>query len=129
MIAPKFAFRLFALAALVTLTPALVRAGEPTALRVVIVETSDVDGYVKEIEKAKAMMKRLEIPGQVRIWKARFAGDKTGSIAVGLEYPNLSELAKAEVRMAADAEYSAWLKSLDKIRKVVSDSIYYELKP
>jgi len=29
--------------------------------------------------------------------------------------------------MASDAELSAWLKSLDKLRKIVSDSIYTEL--
>lgn len=129
MTTPKIAFRLFALVALVALMPAVVRAAEPIALRVVIVQTTDTDAYVKELDKAKTMMKRLEIPAQLRVWKARFAGEETGSIAVALEYPNLTELAKAEAKMAADAEYSAWLKGLDKVRKVVSDSIYYELKP
>jgi hypothetical protein len=129
MVAAKTVLRLSALVALVALAPAVVRAAEPTALRVVIVQVTDMDAYVKEIDKARAMLKRLEIPAQVRVWKARFAGQDTGSVVVALEFPNLTELAKGEAKMAADADYMTWLKGLDKVRTVVSDSIYYELKP
>jgi hypothetical protein len=31
--------------------------------------------------------------------------------------------------MQTDPELSAWLKGLDEIRKIVSDSLYDELKP
>ncbi len=129
MVTTKTVFRMFALVALVALLPASVRAAEPTALRVVVVETTDADAYVKEIEKGKALMKRMELPGQIRVWKARFAGDRTGTVVVAIEYANLTELAKAEDQMTADKDYMAWLKGLDKVRKVISDSIYYELKP
>jgi hypothetical protein len=129
MLTAKTVLRLFAVVALGALTPAIVRAAEPAALRVVIVQVTDQDAYVKEIDKAKAMIKRLEIPAQIRIWKARFAGQETGSVAVALEFPNLTELAKGEAKMAADEEYSTWLKNLGKLRKIVSESIYFELKP
>jgi hypothetical protein len=129
MLTAKIVLPLFAVVTLVSLMPAAVRAAEPAALRVVFVQTSDQDAYVKELEKAKAMIKRMEIPAQIRIWKARFAGDQAGQIAVALEFPNLTELAKAEAKLAADAEYSAWLKDLGKMRKVVAESIYFELKP
>jgi hypothetical protein len=31
--------------------------------------------------------------------------------------------------MASDADLRAWLQSLDKLRKIVSDSIYSEVTP
>ncbi len=128
MITAKTVFRLFVLVAFIAVLPPLVHAAEPVALRVVFVQTTDAPAYIAEIEKGKALMKKLEVPVQVRVWKARFAGSDAGGIAVGLEFPNLTELAKAEAKLNADADYVAWLKGLDKVRKVVGDSVYYELK-
>jgi hypothetical protein len=129
MINRRTVCRSFAVILAVVFTSALVHAAEPVALRVVFVEVTDADAYVKEIERGKALMKRMESPGTIRVWKARFAGREAGSVAVAIEFPNMTELAKAEARLAADPEWMAWLKGLDKVRKVVSDSVYYELKP
>ncbi|MCI0619199.1 hypothetical protein L0244_40025, partial [bacterium] len=60
---------------------------------------------------------------------ARFAGDETGTVVASAEYPDLAALAADDARMAENAELREWLKGLDKIRKIVSDSIYTELKP
>jgi len=46
-----------------------------------------------------------------------------------VEYPNLEALAKDDAKMASDPELKSWLQSLDKLRKVVSDSVYNELTP
>ena len=129
MIAAKTVFRLFALVAFIAVLPPLAHAAEPIALRVVFVQTDNSSAYLAEIEKGKALMKKLDVPAQLRVWKARFAGNDAGGIVVAIEYPNLTELAKAEAKLNADADYVAWLKGLDKVRKVVGDSIYYELKP
>jgi len=48
---------------------------------------------------------------------------------VAIEYANLEALAKDDVKLSTDPELRAWLQSLDKLRKVVSDSIYEELMP
>ena len=46
-----------------------------------------------------------------------------------VEYPSLEALARDDARMASDPELRAWLQSLAKLRKIVSDSIYEELVP
>lgn len=97
-------------------------------LRVVVVQTSDVSGYVKAIEDGQALLKKKGSPVQLRVWMARFAGSDAGSVVVSAEYPNLEALAKDVALMSNDADLSAWLASLGKMRKIVSDSIYEELK-
>jgi hypothetical protein len=37
-------------------------------------------------------------------------------------------MAKDEQTVEADADYQTWFKGLDKLRTIVSDSIYNELK-
>jgi len=108
-------------------TPLL--AEDATVLRVVVVQTDTPDAYVKEMEKGRAHMKRLESTGKIRVWKAKFAGQDAGNIVVSIEYPSLAALAKDDEKTAADPAYRAWLKDLDKMRKIVSDSLYTESKP
>lgn len=103
------------------------QVAEAVVLRVVTVETANVDAYASEIAKAKPMLKRMGIETAARVWKARFAGSDAGAVVVSLEFADLEALAKAEAKMATDAEYSAWLAGLAKMRKVVSESIYYEV--
>lgn len=124
----KFALAMLGLT-LCLATSNLVLAAEPTALRVVVVETQNVDAYIKELAKGQALLKKLQSPATIRVWRARFAGPNAGAIIVSVEYPNLAAVASDDAKIAASAEYSAWLKGLDKLRKVVSDSLYQELKP
>ena len=116
---------------LIGLAAALLFAGVANAgtMRVVVVETSDVAAYVKALEAGKALLKKKGSPSELKVWIARFAGTEAGSVAVTIEYPSLEALAKDDAMMRGDAELSAWLGSLSKIRKIVSDSIYEELKP
>jgi hypothetical protein len=107
--------------------PAL--AVDQVVLRVVSVQTDDVDGYLREINKGKALLKRLGSPSVVRVWRARFAGENAGRLVVSVEYPSLVAFAADETKVSADAEYQAWIKGLSKVRRVVSDSLYNELKP
>lgn len=102
-------------------------AAEAATLRVVVVQTSDLAAYVKAVQDGQALLKRKGSPATLRVWKARFAGADAGAIAVAVEYPNLEALAKDTDRMASDPELRAWLQGLDKLRKIVSDSIYEEL--
>ncbi len=106
---------------------ALAGPAQATVLRVVVVETDNVSGYVAELKKGQQLMKRLGSSGQIRVWRARFAGQDTGTVVVSVEYPSLVVLAQDDAKAAADAEWAAWLKGLDKYRKIVSDSTYDEL--
>jgi len=116
---------------LIGLAAALLFAGTANAatMRVVVVETSDVAAYVKALEEGKALLKKKGSPAALHVWYGRFAGPDVGHVAVTIEYPSLEALAKDDNMMRSDAELSAWLAGLNKIRKIVSDSIYEELKP
>jgi hypothetical protein len=102
-------------------------AAAPTVVRVIVVQTDNLDAYLKELERGRALLKRLEIPEEIRVFQARFAGPETGAVVVTVEFPSMAALAEAESKTAADAEYQTWLKGLDKLRKIVSDSLYNEL--
>ncbi len=101
-------------------------AQKATVLRVVVVKTDDPAGYAQQIEKGKQVMKSLGVPDQVRVWQARFAGSDTGMVVVTIEYPNMAAFAEAATKTEASSDYRAWLKGLDKVRKIVSDSLYTE---
>jgi hypothetical protein len=104
-------------------------AAHATILRVISVQTDDVGAYVKQLEHGQALLKKLGSPAVLRVWRARYAGPDAGAIVVSVEYPDLVAFAADDKMVSADAEYSAWLKGLAKMRKIVSDSLYDELKP
>lgn len=118
----------FVLAILATPVPAL-RAADTPVQRVIVVQTDDVAGYLKELETARAITKRLQGSGVIRAWRARFAGLDAGAIVVSIEYPSLIVMARDEEKAQADPEERALLARLAKMRKIVSDSLYDELKP
>ena len=101
-------------------------AQKATVLRVVVVKTDDPAAYAQEIEKGRQVMKSLGVQGQTRVWQARFAGPDAGMVVATIEYPNMAAFADAVAKTNASSEYQAWIKGLDKIRKIVSDSLYTE---
>jgi hypothetical protein len=99
-------------------------------LRVVAVQTSEVAAYTKAVlTDGQALLKRKGSPAQFRVWQATFAGEDAGTVVVSVEYPNMEALAKDMAMLRSDPELLAWLAGLGKMRKVLSDSIYEELKP
>jgi len=96
-------------------------------LRVLVVSTEDVSRYVHELDHGRGILKRLGITVQTRVWRATFAGPEAGSVVVTQEYDSFAAFADAVKKTGADAEYSQWIMSLDKIRKIASDSLYQEL--
>jgi hypothetical protein len=104
-------------------------AAEAGVLRVVVVEASDAAAYAKALEQGKTLMKAKGLPADIRVWRARFAGDRAGSVVAAIEYPSLEALAKADATMNSDPELKAWLAGLSNVRKIISDSIYDEVKP
>lgn len=102
-------------------------AAHATTLRVVMVETQDAAAYAKAVETLEATLKSKGSQVTIRIWRATYAGPETGAIVVSAEYPSLAALAKDNDLMASDADLKAQMGALDKIRKIVSDSIYNEL--
>jgi hypothetical protein len=102
-------------------------AQKTTVLRVVVVKTDNVAAYLQGLEQAKEVMKKIGLTQQLRVWQATFAGPNAGSIVVAIEYANMAAFADADAKTHADKDYQAWLKSMEKIRTIISDSLYKEL--
>ncbi|HTS55383.1 MAG TPA: hypothetical protein VMH26_19100 [Burkholderiales bacterium] len=105
-------------------------AQDAPVMRVIVVQTDNPSAYIKEVlETGRGHLKRLESTGNLRIWKAKYAGSNAGSVIVAIEYPSLTALAEDDKKAAADPALGAWVRSLDKMRKIVSDSLYSEARP
>jgi hypothetical protein len=96
-------------------------------MRVITVKSDNVSAYMQQLETGRAMMKRLGVSMQLRVFRATFAGPNTGTIVVTQEYPSWAALADSQAKTAADPEFSKWLKNLDSVRTITSDSLYREL--
>ena len=105
--------------------PAL--ADSTVVLRVISVKTDDVTAYVHELDKGRQIIKRLGLSVQTRAWRATFAGPNAGTIIVSQEFASMMACADAMTKTGADPEYTQWIKNLDKMRTIVSDSLYREL--
>src|SRR5881394_2232364 len=101
-------------------------AQKSTVLRVLVIKTDNVAGYVQELDKGQTLLKKLGVQEQLRVWQAKYAGPEAGSVVVSIEFPSMSALVDFETKSSASPEFRDWLKSLDKIRKIVSDSLYTE---
>jgi hypothetical protein len=102
-------------------------AQKTTVIRVVIVKTDNPAAYAQALEEGKAIMKKAGLPANIHVYQATYAGPDTNAVAVSIEYPSMVALAEAEAKLRADKDYGTWIKGLDKIRTIVSDSIYREL--
>jgi len=101
-------------------------AQKATVLRVVTIKTDNVPAYVAEIEKGRQVQKSLGLSAVTRVWQARFAGPEAGTVVVSIEYPNMAAFAADTAKADASPDYQNWLKGLNKIRTIVSDSLYSE---
>ena len=104
-------------------------AADSTVLRVLAVQTSDVQGYTREVEALQALYRKSGQPVTLRVWRATYAGPDTGTIVVTAELPNLAALAKMADSMRSNAEISAEMNKIGGMRKIVSDSLYELLTP
>jgi hypothetical protein len=101
-------------------------AQKATVVRVVVVKTDNPAAYAQELEKGRQIMKGLGVQATTRVFQARFAGPEAGAVVVSIEYPSMDSFADAYKKTSASSDYQNWLKDLDKVRKIVSDSLYTE---
>ena len=121
--------RILAFAALLLASSIFALDARATVLRVVTVQTDNADAYLQELGRGQALIKKLGGSAVLRVWRARFAGPNAGAIVVSIEYPDLITFANDEKKVTETPEYQEWLKGLAKVRKVLSDSLYEEMKP
>ena len=104
----------------------LASSAHATLQRVVVIQTDNVDAYVKELQKGQDLLNKMGSVQKLRVWRPRFAGTDAGTITVCIEYANLAAMAEDDKKVGAHAEFQAWLKQLGKMRKIISDSLYEE---
>ena len=103
-------------------------ADEHSTLRVVVVQTDDVEAYAAQLSEGNKMLTRVDSNFIMRAWQATFSGDTTGSVVVAVEYPgSLSDFAQAWEKALADEALAEWLAGLSGLRTIVSDSLYNEM--
>jgi hypothetical protein len=104
-------------------------ADDHSTLRVVRVQTDDVGAYVAQLSEGKKLIKAVDDKFTIRSWQATFAGEATGAVIVGIEYPgSFGEFAMAWEKLVADPMVGAWLGGLSGLRTIVSDSLYKEFQ-
>ena len=102
-------------------------ADDSSTLRVVRVQTDDVGAYIAQLTEGKKLINAVNDKFTIRAWQATFAGDATGSIIVGVEYPgSFGEFAVAWEKLVADPKVGAWLSGLSTLRAITSDTLYNE---
>ncbi|PCI33961.1 MAG: hypothetical protein COB54_02890 [Alphaproteobacteria bacterium] len=102
-------------------------AADPV-IRVLVVKSDHPAAYVQELETGKKILKKLKAKGEIRVWYASFAGPETGTVVVTVEWKDLSEFAADSKKINGSEEMTAWVKGLDALRTILSDSLYNELK-
>jgi hypothetical protein len=121
--------KVIAFAALLLVSSIFALDARATVLRVVTIQTDNADAYLQELGRGQALIKKLGGSAVIRAWRARFAGPDAGTIVVSIEYPDMITFANDEKKVTETPEYQEWLKGLAKVRKVLSDSLYDEMKP
>lgn len=104
-----------------------VAADDGSTLRVAVIQTSDAGGYIAQLAEGKKLIHAVDKKFTIRAWQATFAGDATGTVIVGVEYPgSFGEFGVAWEKLISDPAVGAWLTGLSSLRTIVSDSIYNE---
>ncbi len=132
MIRQRVGVLLVAALIIVALAGRSMAADAPKVLNVIAVKVKgDQSVYLEKVKKLNAVMKRLESGGTIRVWRATMAGENAGTIYVGIEYPNLETLAKANAKSQADEEWNRLVKEMDTsgIREVIANSLLVEVTP
>ena len=116
---------------LVSAVPVVASADANTVLQVtaVQVKAGQMDAYLAKVKQLQAIIKRLGASGTTRVWEATLAGDGTGTVVVGVEYPSLAAYAESTTKVSADAEWQKLMAGLDDLRTVVDRSLYRERTP
>jgi hypothetical protein len=104
-----------------------VHADDAPVMRIIMAQADDAGAYIDDVlETGRGHLARLDSVGKLRVWRAKFAGSNAGTVIVAIEYPSLVAYAEDDRKMSADAAYMSWARGLDRVRRIVSDSLYTE---
>lgn len=93
------------------------------------VKSGKLDTYRQRLASGQAITQRLGLKGRMRAWHAVLAGPATGSVAVGVEYPDLATYVAEQAKLAGDPEWQKLVSGLDEIRTLGGRWLYQEITP
>lgn len=103
-------------------------ADDHSTMRVVVVETDDVEAYVAQLKIGNKLIKAQDENWNMTAWLSTFSGPNTGNVIVAVQYPGgLSDFAAAWEKNMTNDEINEWLDGLGDLRTIVSDSLYAEM--
>jgi hypothetical protein len=116
------------------ITPNPAESPKPGSGGVLVTTAVDVEPgmlaeYKERLSKGQSILERLELKGAMRMWQAELAGANTGSVVVGVEYPDLSTYVSEQSQLNGDAEWQELLGGLSDIRSLAGRSMYQEITP
>jgi hypothetical protein len=103
-------------------------ASAATIARVIGVQVTDIKAYAHEVDVLQGQFKKAGVAVTIHIWRARFAGSEAGTLIVAIEMPDLATLAKVDELQKSNPEIAATMQRIGPLRKIVSDSLYDEVK-
>lgn len=128
-----FTHGLMALGVIVLLAQAGHAADPPKVLNVLAVKVKggQEDAYLQKVKALNAIIARLQTGGTMRVWRATQAGDATGTLYVGIEYPSLESFAKGMTKTGADDEWRKLVREVDAsgMRELLGNSLMVEVTP
>lgn len=104
-------------------------AGSVLLLTGVNVKPGKLEEYRQRVGSMKAISDRLKLGGRTRMWRADVAGTDTGSVAVGIEYPDLATYVAEQDKLTGDPEWQKLLAGLDDVRTLTGRWLYREITP
>ena len=103
-------------------------ADDHSTMRVVVVETDDVDAYVEQLKIGNKLIRAQDENWNMTAWQSTFSGSTTGSVIVAVQYPGgLADFAAAWEKNMMNDDITEWLEGLGDLRTIVSDSLYAEM--
>lgn len=72
----------------------------------------DLEGFLDRMARIQAVAHRLELPAQLRVFQATFAGPRSGEVYVYWELPDFISFAEAETALHQDETFLSILEEL-----------------
>ena len=91
----------------------------------------DLDAYLAKVKKLREAADQSESGGTFRVWRAAVAGQQTGTVYIGIEYPSLEAYAEGTTKQRDSKEWTKLMKDLDAsgVREVQSSMLLVEVTP
>ncbi len=105
------------------------KPGSVLVVTAVAVNPGKLEEYRKQVANGMSIATRLGMKNRISMWQSTAAGANTGTVVVGIEYPDMSAYVADDQKLMADAEWQKFLAGVDQLRTIKGRWIYREIAP